>query len=100
MVLENHMELIDTDLENLLAWAKTQFSEEELIQAKEDYFWKFGKVFHDDSFYESRMFYFIDYFLLERPLSRMAANTLRSPFTIKICAQTGQSQNEMPAALR
>lgn len=59
----------DNARDRLLAWAQTRFGNEEIVRAKEEFFWKTGKVFYDDSFYETRMEYFVDYFLLERPLS-------------------------------
>lgn len=59
---------IDDHLEEVLLWAQKRFGNEEIVQAKEEFFWKMGKVFHDDSFYEQRMNYFLDYFLLERPV--------------------------------
>src|SRR5690606_23808253 len=72
---------IDDELEAALVWAQQYFGDEEVIQAKEEFFWKTGKVFYDDPFYESRMAYFIDHFLLERPAGPSeSASELTTPF--------------------
>jgi len=59
---------IDAILDQLIGWAASTFGEEELVAAKEEFFWKTGKVFYDDTFYNTRMVYFQDYFLFQRPL--------------------------------
>ena len=66
---------IDDQLENILSWAQNKFGDNEFIEAKEDFFLNSGKVFYDDTFYEQRMGYFLDYFLLERPLTRQGTET-------------------------
>lgn len=73
---------VDDQLERILIWSQTRFGEDELIRAKEEFFWKTGKVFHDDPFYEQRMGYFLDCFLLERPVSNLASDKMLTPFSI------------------
>lgn len=69
---------IDDQLESILSWAQGKFGDNEFIEAKEEFFRNSGKVFYDDSFYEQRMGYFLDYFLLERPI---ATNVTQTPFS-------------------
>jgi len=60
---------VEVALEYLLDWSALTFGEQELVSAKEEFFWKTGKVFYDDPFYNTRMSYFQDYFLFQRPLA-------------------------------
>lgn len=69
---------IDHFLDHMLRWAEKKFGNEEFVLAKEEFFWKMGKVFPEDVFYEQRMTYFLDYFLLQRPLSQRDGNFLKS----------------------
>jgi hypothetical protein len=61
---------IDNFLDHMLQWAQSKYGNDEFVMAKEEFFWKMGKVFPEDAFYEQRMTYFLDYFLLQRPLSK------------------------------
>ncbi len=61
---------IDAAIEKLTHWAEREFGSEELIAAREEFFSKFGKVFHDDAFFGSKMSYFINYYLFERRVSK------------------------------
>jgi hypothetical protein len=61
---------IDAAIEKLTHWAEREFGSEELIAAREEFFAKFGKVFYDDSFFGSRMSYFINYYLFERSITK------------------------------
>ncbi len=59
---------VDELLEGLVLWAYDRFGQAEIIRARDEFFWKTGKVFHDDACYKDRMGYFFDFFLFERPL--------------------------------
>lgn len=59
---------IDDAIERLAHWAEEEFGNEELVVAREEFFAGFGKVFHDDTFFGSRMSYFLNYYLFERPI--------------------------------
>ena len=59
---------VDRYLEDILNWSHRHFGPSQLVNAKEEFYWKTGKIFSDDSFFNSRMSYFLDYFLFERPL--------------------------------
>lgn len=60
---------IDRCLETVIDWVNRDFGMNALVQAKEEFFWKTGKVFYDDEFFAQRMGYFIDFFLFQRPLA-------------------------------
>lgn len=71
---------IDEELERLLLWASNALGSDQLIKAKEEFYWQSGKIFPDDSFYASRMAYFIDNFLLDRPIDRHKTFEGLTPF--------------------
>jgi hypothetical protein len=85
---------LDEQFEEILLWAQNRIGNEELVQAREEFFWKMGKVFHDDPFYENRMNYFLDYFILERPAreKQSAEASHRTPFNL-FEDEKGQCQN-------
>jgi hypothetical protein len=56
-------------IDRLIDWTSRQLPSEEVVKAREEYFWKTGKVFIDDPFYEERISYFLDGFVLDRPVS-------------------------------
>lgn len=60
---------IDRCLETIIDWVNQDFGMDALIEAKEEFFWKTGKVFYDDEFFNQRMSYFTDFFLFQRPLA-------------------------------
>lgn len=72
---------IDDLIETLMAWSQQAFGSEEIVAAREQFYTFAGKVFHDDPFYETRINYFFDFFLLERPLSTAKASRIDSPPT-------------------
>lgn len=59
---------VDHLLEEAVLWANQTYGETELVSARDEFFWKTGKVFHDDPPYRTRISYFLDFFLFERPL--------------------------------
>lgn len=56
----------DRVLESIVEWVSLEFGSDHIIQAKEEFYWKTGKVFSDDDFFSSRMGYFLDYFVFQR----------------------------------
>lgn len=60
---------LDEIIELASIWTTDLLGREELIAAQQAFFNNTGKVFHDDDFYNSRISYFIEHFLFERPIS-------------------------------
>lgn len=58
----------DQALESLLHWVNKTLGSETLVSAKEEFYWKNGKVFPDDPFFHERMGYFTDFFVFQRVL--------------------------------
>ena len=75
---------IDEFIEILLEWFSKKYGDSALTEAREEFFWKFGKVFDDDTFFHQRMTFFIDYLLFIRPVSCTINSTtsLLTPFEI------------------
>ncbi|MCX6131127.1 MAG: hypothetical protein NTX25_18975, partial [Proteobacteria bacterium] len=73
---------LDLLREELIAWAVDRFGVDSITEAKEEFFLKTGKVFHDDESYHRRMSYFLDYFLFDRPISRNLEATNQTPFEL------------------
>ena len=74
-LLTEHREVnLDMCMEALVLWAQAQFGSDQFVAAREEFDWKSGKVFHDDSFYDTRISYFLDFFVFERPISGAAAD--------------------------
>lgn len=67
-ITHDHGKLIDAAIEHLTHWAVEEFGNDELVAARDDFFANFGKVFHDDRFFGSRMSYFTNYYVFERPV--------------------------------
>ena len=61
---------LDALVEALISWTQSAVGSHEIITACELFFTQYGKVFHDDTFYDNRMAYFFDHFLFERALSK------------------------------
>lgn len=60
---------VDNMIEVATLWATELLGQEEVIAAQECFYAQTGKVFYDDSFYDTRISYFIEHFLFERPIS-------------------------------
>lgn len=60
---------LDEIIELASIWATDLLGRAELIAAQDEFFANTGKIFHDDTFYDSRISYFIEHFLFERPIS-------------------------------
>lgn len=58
----------DKFIEEIVGWVESEFLADQIIKAKEDFYWKTGKVFTYDDCFNTRMSYFIDYFVFERVL--------------------------------
>jgi len=67
---------IDAAIEKLTHWAEREFGNDELVSAREEFFSKFGKVFYDDPFFGSRMSYFINHYLFERPITKQGIKNI------------------------
>ncbi len=62
----------DVAIENIVHWVQERFGAVQLVKAKDEFFAKTGKVFHDEEHYHRRMSYFIDFFVFQRPLESPA----------------------------
>lgn len=60
--------MFEDQIENILDWIQSKIGAEQFVQAQEQFFWKTGKFFSDDPWYTSRINYFINHFIFERPL--------------------------------
>ena len=60
--------IVDQDIELIVQWTKDLFSSDQIIKAKEDFYWKSGKVFSHEEWFHRRMSYFIDQFVFSRVL--------------------------------
>lgn len=61
-------------LETIISWTQKIFGTEEFVKGREEFNDLFGKVFHDDRFFEERMHYFMHYFIFDRPLSSLVTH--------------------------
>lgn len=75
-VLSDNGQSIDDAIERLTLWAEEEFGNDELVVAREEFFAKFGKVFHDDAFFGSRMSYFLNFYLFERPIKSSGSRAI------------------------
>ncbi len=82
----------DQLLESVVSQSEAVFGKDAFVKAKEEFYIRFGKVFPEDPFYESRMSYFLDYFVLLRPVSGHP----KTPF---LCFAGQDSPNQAPANL-
>lgn len=69
---------LNTDelVERVVVWAQSIVGPEEFVRAKEDFYAQFGKVHPEDTFYNARMNYFLEYFVFLRPMG----NSGKTPF--------------------
>lgn len=67
---------VDKALDSMLYWVNQEYGEELIVKAKDDFYWRNGKVFHEDDFYPSRMTYFVDQFIFQYIPSRASGRTL------------------------
>jgi hypothetical protein len=63
---------IDQFIEDVVAWTDHKYGQDEVKAAREEFFWKMGKVFDDDPFFHERMTLFLDFFVFLRPVSQLA----------------------------
>ena len=78
--LGSHKSPIEEEIEKILLWAHQKIGSEQLVQAKEQFYWKTGEFFPDDVFYVNRISYFIDYFVFERPLETSNEFAGKTPY--------------------
>ncbi|MEY4630004.1 MAG: hypothetical protein RIQ81_124 [Pseudomonadota bacterium] len=58
----------DQLIEAVVMRSEQEFGKDAFVRAKDEFHTLFGKVFPEDPFFESRMSYFLDHFVLLRPL--------------------------------
>lgn len=75
-----HRSSIEEQIEKVLLWAHNEIGSEQLVAAKEQFYWKTGKFFSDDLFYVNRISYFVDAFIFERPLETSSKFSGKTPF--------------------
>lgn len=55
-------------IEDIIVWVELEYGRDELIKGKEEFYVHHGKVFHGESFFNSRMNFFLDFFLFHRKI--------------------------------
>ena len=63
---------VDDLVELIIDWSHETTGTAEIVAASEQFHTDYGKVFHDDEFYNTRTTYFFDYFIFERKLRPIA----------------------------
>lgn len=71
---------IDDCLEIVVAWVESIAGKTYFMSPLDEFQTQFGKVNHEDDFYQSRMNYFLEHCILERPMTGNAS--LRSPLSV------------------
>jgi hypothetical protein len=66
-------ENLEKILEQVINWIETHKGKSYFVAPLEEFFSKNGKAFPDDPFYQDRMNYFLEYCVLERPLTGVAS---------------------------
>lgn len=95
-VFSSHNNKLDSFFEQILAWVNTKFGKQQFINAKDEFYWKNGKIFPEDQFYHDRMAYFTDYFLFHRLLETSSSQYLNlTPFQAFL-ASTQKEKEDMP----
>ncbi len=88
--------VIDDLIELIISHANEHAGKAEIVAASERFFMENGKVFHDDTFYDTRMTYFFDHFVFERPLSSRSGGPLATPYEHFLAAVCDQNVTVTP----
>lgn len=72
---------VDDCLEIVISWLEQIAGKAYFVGPLEDYQARYGKVNPEDEFYQARMNYFLEYCVLERPMTGNSASDLTSPVT-------------------
>ena len=65
----------DTFVESLIQQFVSQHGTKPIVDAKEEFFLKGGKIFAEDDNYHQRIYYFLNHFIFERPLNSFSRTT-------------------------
>jgi hypothetical protein len=71
---------IDDCLEIVVAWLESVAGKTYFTAPLDEFQMQFGKVNHEDDFYQARMNYFLEYCILERPMT--SSPGMRSPLSV------------------
>jgi hypothetical protein len=72
---------VDDCLDVVVSWAETRFGKNFFVGPLEEFQARYGKVNHEDDFYQSRMNYFLEWCVLERSMgSDLASSTPAAVF--------------------
>jgi hypothetical protein len=63
---------VDDCLDVIVAWAESRFGKNFFVGPLEEFQSRYGKVNHEDDFYQTRMNYFLEWCVLERPMGAAA----------------------------
>lgn len=77
---ENPPASIDECLEIVVAWLESIAGKTYFMAPLDEFHAQFGKVNHEDDFYQARMNYFLEYCILERPMTGNLSG--RSPLSV------------------
>lgn len=87
---------IDDCLEVVIAWLEARAGKTYFMGPLDDFQSQFGKVNHEDDFYQARMNYFLEHCILERPMTGQASG--RSPLSIFLEQNPDLTASDYPAA--
>lgn len=71
----------------------------EIVASKDVFFAKTGKVFEDDPFYEARMAAFVEWFILDRPLTRVGLTPVRYYYELFLPELDEQTRNSFKSLI-
>jgi hypothetical protein len=94
-----YKELIDTVIDH---FSKEERYLKEIIASKEHFFNKTGVVFEEESFYESRMAAFVEWFILDRPMFYIGLTPVRyyyELFESRLDSEHKQAMNSLMRSL-
>lgn len=71
---DSNFDNVEVQLEYIINWAVETYGQEAFSKAKKEFYLLAGKFFYDDTNYNQRVHYFLDYFLFERKMSDHLSN--------------------------
>jgi hypothetical protein len=86
---------LDGCLDEVVQWTVKSVAQDYFVKPLEEFGQKWGKVFPEDPFYQDRMNYFLEYCVLERPLSGQIGTNLLQSYVKTIAPKTGFSEDSI-----
>jgi hypothetical protein len=88
---------VDDCLDVVVDWIENQAGKNYFIAPLEEFQQRFGKVNPEDDFYQSRMNYFLEWCVLERPMAKGSAG--RAPISIFFDTHPDITNSQNPSAM-